>query len=71
MGRIEHGVNIVEDYTQKEVSQRGPAIVKDFKQQSQETKGDLINLYRTFKDKYCPAINSWVADHFGAKKPPE
>jgi len=67
MDRIERGVGTVGSYLQGESTRRAPALVRDISQQTQETKGDLDNLYRSFKEKYLPMVNGWVYGLFGLK----
>ncbi|MFA6375853.1 MAG: hypothetical protein WCX69_00425 [Candidatus Paceibacterota bacterium] len=66
MDRIERGVGTVGGYLQGESAKRAPALARDISQQTQETKGDLDNLYRSFKEKYLPAVNGWVYGLFGS-----
>jgi len=60
MDRIERGVNAVGNYLQGESVKRAPALARDISQQTEETKGDLDNLYRSFKEKFLPMVNGWV-----------
>jgi|GEM_PF-993359 len=66
MDRLDRGVNAAVDYLRGESARRAPALAQDINQQAQETKGDLDNLYRSFKEKYLPAINGWVYGLFGS-----
>ena len=66
MDRVERGVGTVGGYLQRESAKRAPALAQDISQQAQETKGDLDNLYRSFKEKYLPMVNGWVYDLFSA-----